>query len=116
MPTWPTSLWQTPSSDSYSETPPNNVIRTKMDVGPDKVRLRSTSNVRNFEVTYLFTNDEVDILDSFFVNDCKYGAFEFTFPKPRNSLVNITVRFVEPPTYAARENLFTVHLKLEELP
>ncbi|QLH37711.1 MAG: hypothetical protein HWD60_00095 [Defluviicoccus sp.] len=40
---WPSSLPQKPLVDGFSETAPNLVVRSPMDVGPAKVRRRATA-------------------------------------------------------------------------
>jgi len=49
-PLWPPSLPQSPLGDSFAEQPPNLIVRSPMDVGPAKVRRRSTAGVSRLQL------------------------------------------------------------------
>ncbi len=85
MPTWPTSLPQYLLTRNYSETALNLVIRTTMDAGPAKVRRRFTAGVRPVGGLLVLTDDQVGVLDGFFLNDCAGGAVAFSWTMQRES-------------------------------
>ena len=115
MPTWPLTLPQSPLMDGYTETPPENTIRTQMDVGPDKVRRRTTSNPRPIQCSYVLTGAQLTILDDFYTGDAAGGATEFDMPHPRTG-VTVSVRFRAAPTYTAVQGNFRAALDIEVLP
>lgn len=114
MATWPSSLC--PLVNSLQETPPNNSIRTTMDKGPDKVRRRTTANVRLISFKVFMLNENVSILDDFY-NDTTYSGSEtFTFTHPRTGQ-QVTARFVNPPTYSERGSIgYEANVSLEIMP
>lgn len=116
MPSWPSTLPQTPLLRSYGETPPNLVLRTSMDAGPAKVRRRFTAGVRQFSFDFQLTGAQLEILDSFFMDDLAAGSTAFDFPSPRTG-DPVQMRFTEAPQYSARGgDIWIVKLSLEALP
>jgi hypothetical protein len=116
MASWPGTLPTEPIETGYSETAPNNLIRTNMDVGPAKVRKRTLANVRQLTVQFVLTSTQVGYLDTFYVTTTNSGADSFTWTHPRTTSP-ITLRFVNPPTYTPIEGgLYSVSLSLEILP
>lgn len=110
MTAWPATL--TITRDSYSETPPDRVIRSNMDTGPQKTRRRSSSAVRPIQLRLFLTDDQVETLDEFFdAND----ALVFDFVDVRTGDTKRT-RFTAPPTYTPNETMWEVAVKLEYLP
>lgn len=115
MATWPATL-PAPALNSLKETPPNNVIRTQMDKGPDKVRRRTTANVRPLSFTLKLTPAQVATLDTFFTDTTYSGADEFDYTHPRTGAA-VTARFVSPPDYAESEGvIYNCSISLEILP
>lgn len=117
MASWPATLPQSPLARSYQEVPPNNLLRTAMDVGPDKIRKRTTSEVRRFSFSMFFTQAQIEILDDFVQSTISGGVDSFTWKNHRTDDA-ATVRLVGIPSY--RElgggNFYTVGMTIEELP
>lgn len=115
MPTWPTEarIMQT----GYSSAPANNVIRSGMDVGPDKVRRRTTSNIRPVSFSMLLSDAAWAIFDDFYVNELMSGALAFDFVEPPTGLT-VQARFTgNPPQYKRRPGYgWDVECQLEILP
>lgn len=112
MATLPANLQAKITRTGFKEVAPDNVIRTPMEFGPDKVRKRTSANVRAVSVSMFLTDDEVDDLDDFYeAND----ALRFDMTHPRTQL-SVEARFVNPPSYTARETHWDVSLELEILP
>lgn len=138
MPTWPTALPQYLLNRNYKETAPDLVIRTKMDAGPAKVRRRFTAGVRPIEGTLVLSDDQVIVLDNFFLSDCQGGALGFTWTFQREwrdtdlvtdtdvstdtdilaqAFAPTTMRFVKPPLYQdLGAGNYEVTLALEIMP
>lgn len=110
MATWPTSLKIT--RDNYSESAPRTAIRSSMDVGPDKMRKRSSAQVRQVSFRLFLTDALLDTLDDFFVAN---EALAFDFTDPRTDAAK-RARFVEPPQYSLKDTMWDVSVKLEYLP
>jgi len=112
---WPTELNGMILDGSYNETPPENSIRTKMDVGPAKVRRRSTSGIRPVSFSLFLTNANVVILDDFYDSTLSSGSETFTFYAPRTKASG-TYRFVTRPTYAPKDQGYIAKISLEKMP
>lgn len=80
MPMWPSSLPQEPLVDGYKRTLPNNLIRSSMDTGSDKVRLRGRSKPVGVTATYVLTNAQRDTLETFIHDGIAEGAVCFDWP------------------------------------
>lgn len=90
---WPSTLPQYVLRDSYSRNPGNNLIRTDMEIGPAKVRRRSTSAPTTVSLSFSFDKDELDDFEEFFITTLGYGVLTFNFPDPENEGSTYEVRF-----------------------
>lgn len=113
--TWPSTLRDLWLKDGFREIPPKNMIRTKMDVGPAKVRRRTTSNVRQFLGRMFLTSALVVVLDDFFVTSTKSGTLTIELKHPRTGTTG-TYRFVNEPQYVSRNRGYVATIQLELLP
>jgi len=112
---WPISL-PLPDVGGYQETMPDAVIRSPMDVGPDKVRRRTSAAVRKFKLTYSMTPTQLATLDTFFNTTVEGGALTFTMDNPRTAITE-TYRFMAPPDINAISGAYyRVNCSFEELP
>ena len=115
MPTWPTTL-PAPAISTLQESPPNNTIRTAMDKGPEKIRRRTTANIRPISFNMVLTAAEIQILDDFYDGDTFSGSESFDYTHPRTG-VACTARFVSPPQYSEHEGAaYYAAVQLEILP
>ena len=96
--TWPVGVPTDVLINGYNESPPDNVLRSPMDVGPDKIRQRSTSAPRPMTWVIVMTTSELATFDSWFTGTLSYGALTFNFTLPRTS-VSDEVRFTSQPDY-----------------
>jgi len=99
--------------DSYTETPPNRVLRTEMEAGIDKTRRRTTNAPRpvSFKI-YPLSDSEVTTFDDFYLaND----AIRIDFTNPRTD-AQVKARFISPPKYTAIETDWSVDVELEIIP
>ena len=104
MVAWPSGLPQEVAGDNYVEAVPNNAIRSLTEVGPAKVRKRSTSAVRPFVVMVPMSEADIDTLDTFFVTTLSDGTIPFTWTHPRTGAA-ATFRFINPPQYKYKSGL-----------
>lgn len=115
MAVWPTTL-PAPSLNSLQESPPDNTIRTTMEKGVDKIRRRTTASIRPLAFTMMCTPEQIEILDSFYVEETFSGSEAFTFTHPRTGDI-CTARFVKPPDYSERDGVvYSAAVALEVLP
>jgi len=116
MTSWPDALPAYPLLDGFHETPPKTALRTDMEQGPAKVRLRTTAGVRTMSLKYLMNKTQVTALETFYLATLQGGALTFDFIHPRNN-GTISCRFTKPPEYATSNgNFFKVSVELEALP
>lgn len=115
MPTWPITL-PAPALNTLEESPPDNTIRTTMDKGADKVRRRTTANIRPISFSMMLTEAQTEILDDFYTADTFSGSEAFDYTHPRTGAA-VQARFVNPPNYAEREGqVYAAAVSLEILP
>lgn len=115
MPAWPSSL-PCPQANSYGETPPNNLIRSQMDKGPEVVRRRTTANVRPLNFSLMLTPAETQTLDDFYVDDLMSGALAFDYTHPRTGEA-CRARFSTQPQYRNFSSIkYIASISLEILP
>ncbi len=93
---WPAGLPQAPQLRELRESLPRLVVRSGMDVGPDKVRRRLTAGVRLVSIELKLTRTQCALLDEFFVETCLGGAEPFDWKNHRTG-ADATYRFLEPP-------------------
>jgi len=103
VPVWPISLPQRPLADGYSEQPPNLVVRSPMDVGPAKVRRRTTAGVTRLQMAFHLTPAQLATFRGFLANDIQDRALAFTWAHPVTGVVG-TFRIAEQPTFEAIAN------------
>jgi len=113
--TWPTSLRDLWLRDGFREVVPKNMIRSSMDVGPAKVRRRTTANVRPFFGQMFLTSALVATLDTFFVTTTKSGTLTVELKHPRTGSTG-TYRFVKEPQYVPHNRGFMASVQMELLP
>lgn len=100
--TWPGTLPAAPRSSGFREIAPRSSIRTNNDVGPAKLRRRTTGNVRRFQMVFELTLAQVATLDTFFVTTLTGGSEAYNFNHPRTGVAG-EFRFLEPPSFSNSE-------------
>lgn len=116
MATFPATLPK-PMQSSYQEERQDGVLRSQMDMGPPKVRLRFTATMTTYSVSWQLSGSQVSTFESFFITDTLYGAIPFTWTQPRTGST-VTARF-SGATYQVSSighDLYQVSAKLEVLP
>lgn len=122
MPTWPGTLPPVPQLRGYEEQSPLNVIRTDMEVGPAKVRRRSTAAVRKHKMLFHMTQAQVELFDQFLGVVLGDGALSFDYVHPRTGDA-VKFRIIPPATYTPEKTsaadaagVWFVTLEMEQLP
>ena len=113
--TWPVTL-PTAVEGNYRESPPDNLLRSSMDVGPDKVRQRSTAGPRPISWEMLMTGAQTATFDTFYVTTLANGSLTFNFTMPRTGN-SAELRFSAPPSYNyLGGDYWSVSMQMEILP
>lgn len=93
---WPVGLPTAPLVASYSQVDTDRVIRSSMETGPAKVRLRTTAIIETCSVELKMTRLQVAILLSFYRETCLGGAAAFQWRHHQTGNL-IDYRFTGPP-------------------
>ena len=112
MPSWPGTLSSYVLQDGFSETLPNNTIRSKMAVGPPKMRRRGTGAPRSIPSKQYMTAAQVAVFDTFYEETLYSGSLRFDWVSPRTQAVK-ELRFTDPPVYTPMGAGYIVSMKLE---
>ncbi len=116
MASWPSTLPQYVDQDGYSQTTKNPLLRTEMDAGPAKVRLRYTAVPEEFSITLTMNKTQLEtFVTTFFKNTISYGADVFTWKHPVTQ-ANANCRFTSMYTIAPHGLDFKVSFSMEILP
>ena len=117
MATWPGTLptFAEFLHDSYRETAPDNVIRTQMSIGPDKIRKRGTAAPTICQGIMYMTTAQVATFRTFYDSTINYGADEFDTIHPRTGAA-VSVAFIGQPMTAPRGTEWNVSMAFEILP
>jgi hypothetical protein len=114
MPSWP-SL-PAPLANGVQESFADNLHRTPMDIGPAKVRRRTTANPRPLSFNMLLSKAQLSTLETFYNSTVSGGALAFDMTHPRTG-ATVSCRFLQPPAFSSVNGLyFTVSVSLEVLP
>jgi hypothetical protein len=111
---WPAGLPQTLLAEGLTAHYKDPVIRTDMDAGPAKARLRYTRPPKYFTGSLILDNNERNIFDHFYRATTRYGALRFNFANPQTQEIR-EYRFREPPNETTIDGLWKIILELEEL-
>ena len=111
---WPDALPSDFLAEGLTVKPQSNVIRTKMDAGPNKARRRYTARSVLFSGKQRFDDDELDIFKQFFRTVLADGVLRFYFNDPTNDEL-AEFRFTEDYSVVEIGGLWEVTLPLERL-
>lgn len=102
--------------DGYSDTLPDTLIRSNMDVGPAKVRQRISYGVQPVKGYIICTPSQSTRLESFYVSDLSGGSLTFNWKHPRSGDTSVTFQFVSPPTITMQDGYYRAELNMEIIP
>ena len=111
---WPTELPETLRIEGLKSQYKDPVLRTDMDAGPPKTRLRYTRPPKYYTGTIIVDEQQRRILDYFYRITTRFGALRFNFKNPQSLEVR-EFRFKAPPDESSTAGCYTVALQLEEL-
>ena len=117
MADFPSSLQQDLFIDGFENSYKNAVIRSTVDAGPEKTRLRYSAVPEYVKGKILLKGqDDYNTFISFWKNDLKYGALPFTWKHPITKQ-EVNMRFRTMWKIVARTSThFIVEMDLEVLP
>lgn len=116
VPDWPTTLPTALLLSGYSQSLANVTLRTKMDVGPAKVRRRSSAGIEPVNGKIVLNKTELGYLRTFHDDTLLGGSLRFAWKEPITAAA-VEFRFVSPPTWTTLDGgLYSVSLELEILP
>lgn len=96
--------------------PEDNILRTKMERGPDKVRRLTSKRCDHLSQSVEFSASQMDDFLTFLEDDTVGGSLSFSYPDyvhPDGGLM--TVRFAELPTWQRDGDRYVVDYTLELL-
>lgn len=102
--------------ENANETFPDNTLRYKTDVGPPKLRRRSTAAPTIFVGSMTLNSSQTSTFETFYKTTLMYGSlpFEWVHPRTRNAAV---MRFVGPPSLVPIGGIYwTLNMTLEIMP
>ena len=113
--TWPGTLPDKVESSNFSYNLGSSVMRSQMDIGPEKVRRRMTRAVNTMTCAMLLTSTQQSTLESFYVTTLNGGILTFNFNHPITQ-VSTEWRFIAPPKFNHVGGLvFSVSMAWEEI-
>lgn len=115
MPSWPSDL-PPPFTGTVKTSTPKNIIRTSMEVGPAKVRRRTTADVAPLSFSMRLEESLLTVFDTFYLVTCASGALSFDYTHPISGDA-VTARFVgEQGVQHISGDVYDVSVSLEVLP
>jgi hypothetical protein len=91
------------------------VIRTQMDAGPAKQRLRYTATTKQFTGSVVCNEEERAIFEDWFVRTLGYGTLRFIMRNPETGDME-EFRFAKAYSETETDGHFEIAVSLERLP
>lgn len=104
MATWPSMLPGASDPSGYGFSPEPANVRTQMDVGPARVRRRTSAPPTSVDVQFIFTEEEMEVFEAWFKYELADGAAWFSAPYYNGTGLNtVEARFMgDEEPYKAR--------------
>lgn len=114
--TWPTFLQEFLNADAFGVMFGETVLRSEMDVGPSKVRRRSTRPIDKYTATINVYKTDMVAFRQFFNTTLNGGATSFYFTDPLTGVTEV-FRFTEPPSISplGSAGTYQISMKWEKL-
>lgn len=113
---WPGTLQQLVSEANFGMAIGETVLRTDMEVGPQKTRRRFTKPVNSFTTSIYLTLAQYNTFYTFYNTTLNGGSLAFTFNHPITQ-VPTDFRFKSPPKVSSiGGGNFIAAMEWEELP
>lgn len=113
---WPTSLQSTLNEDSFSVNIGETTIRTDMDIGPAKVRRRTTRPIDSYSCSINIFQTDYLTMTQFYNTTLNGGVTPFEFVDPITGLLTV-FRFLKAPSFSplGSAGYFRVEMQWEKL-
>lgn len=97
MATFPATL-PAPLLSGFQVSPQDQVVRTQMEVGTARARLRSTAKIDRASVQWLFTDAQMAAFRTWYYGDGASGTswFAISLPVGQTGLTSVMARFLQP--------------------
>lgn len=116
MPTFPSSLPALDTLESFSATFADNVLRTAMEVGPEKRRRRSTVAARPLAVGHrAYSLAQTQALHAFYRDELLGGTLQFEMYDPLTGQMQDMYFAAPPEVRATTWDRFSVSVQLQVL-
>ncbi len=115
MADWPVELPQKPQQDGFSAEKMDGRLRTSMSEGPDKVRRRFTAVTESLTCSFIFSQSQLDIFNTFFDSILYGGSLSYTWVHPITGVVR-TCRIKDMPKVSAVGLSWQASFVVEVLP
>ena len=109
---WPSDLPSMPRAAGFGYTEGDNTIRSEMDVGPAKVRRRSTLRIDRYSVSLSLDDDQRVSLYQFRSAILEDGSLSFTWTHPITGMP-CECRFVGPIAWARESGEWVAAFEVE---
>ena len=112
MATWPATLptFQEFIWDDFENVLPNNVIRTEMEIGPAKVRMRGSSAPELYQGRFKANSTKKATFKTFFKTTISYGATQFDIVHPYTGAAAVSRIVGQPKITSAGKDYFITAL------
>ena len=98
---WPVGVPDQIIRDSFEYKMDDNVLRSEMDNGPEKTRVKYTKNFDTISGSLLMSTTELNTFLTWYRTTLLFGVEQFYFPDPLDNGTNLTCLFVQAPTFSA---------------
>lgn len=115
IPVWPITLPTELLQKGYSQSERDIVIKSSMDIGPSKIRRRTTAGVEQVIGNLKLSESQLEDLRDFYTTDLLGGSLRFSWKDPVN-LSAKEFRFTSPVKWTMTSGWYDVVLELEILP
>src|SRR5215207_4634326 len=115
MPDWATDLPCYPIEGTFSETPQDNAVRFRPEVGPPIGRRRSTAVDDVVAITWKFSRAERETFLTFFRTELKNAQLPFNMRHPITSDLNSWVFDSTPELASVSRHAHTVAAQLRRI-
>jgi hypothetical protein len=109
---WPSSLPQCPILNAFTEKSQSNVIPFKPEVGPVKLRKKSTSKSWIASLSFHMNNSQLDAFKSFYETTIKDGTLTFGWEHPVTKIDYLWMFNERPNTVRTAPDASTVSFAL----
>lgn len=118
IPSWPSGLPQILLRDGFSETSPDNRLRSEVDVGPARLRRRASRAPSALQGQIAISREDLEtLLKPFIADDTAGGVLPFYFPSPADGSPLLCRFASELPSWTyAVPGFVKVSLQLEVMP